>query len=322
MPEAPDWIDEPIVDPAAPARTARRAAGRRTGGGEPGQGESEPPPWVRWALRAGAVVTVVSGALFTMAAHRTDGEAAAMSAVTVVVVTMVLIGLSRPGMGYRRSRPRPAPECVVVPAELDRAALELLARARRAVTDVRGSRAYRLGLLDTAACDVVLPERLWEIARLLRAHTGLRAEQAGAYTALARLRAEQAATLAAPGEPRAQHPAAEDPAQELAAVLDAQRDALASSVAFTARRVRELEDYARSVRAADLALHAHDRQRGNDRYRDLLASAHDTDEVRRLTAHATTLTATLHQSLATDSLATGPVTTGPVTTGPGERRPR
>jgi hypothetical protein len=158
----------------------------------------------------------------------------------------------------------------VLPADLDDPALDLLARARQAIAAVFGSRVNRLGLLDSVANDVVLPERLWEIARLLRVHTGLRAEQAEALT--------------------------EVMTPELADVLDAQRRALAHSVAAVEEQVRELEEYAHRVRTADAALRAHDLRESDPRYRDLLALTTDTEAVPRLIDQADALTGILRRA--------------------------
>ncbi|MGI5285873.1 hypothetical protein ACQEVF_21410 [Nonomuraea polychroma] len=258
-----DWIDEPIVDPTLSARDRSRLLNAASP--LPGPPDRDPPPWVRWLFRLGAVVTGGGGALFTVAAYHTDPEAAGLSAVMVMVITMLFIGVTRPSMGHRRYC-RYAGH-YVIPSALDDAALDLLARARQAVMDVSGSRVHRLGLLDAVANDVVLPERLWEIASLLRTHTELRAEQAAAL--------------------------GEVMTPELAAVLQAQREALGLSVAAVAARVEELEAYARRVREADAALRAQELQKSNERYRDLLARTGDTEGLRHLIDQADTLTKSL-----------------------------
>ncbi|MGP3918744.1 hypothetical protein [Nonomuraea sp. 10N515B] len=261
-----DWMDEPIVDPTL----AQRDRSRLLNASSPlvGSPDRDPPPWVRWLFRAGAVVTGAGGALFTAAVYRTDNEAAALSAVMVLVITMLLAGVARPGMGHRSAYAGR----YVVPATLDGAALGLLARARQAVMDVSGSRVHRLSLLDAIANDVVLPERLWEIACLLRTHTELRAEQAAAL--------------------------AEVMTPELAAVLEAQREALDLSVVAVAGRVRELEAYASRVREADAALRVQELQKSNERYRDLLAQTGDTEGLRHLIDQADALTGSLREAIA------------------------
>jgi hypothetical protein len=262
-----DWIDEPIMDPAVPERTRSRLS--RAQSPLLGRPDSEPPRWVRWLLGAGAAVAGLGGALFAAAAFHTDHESAGLAAMMVFLITVLFAGVARLGHGQRLAH-RYAGR-YVVPAQLDQAALRLLARARRAVMDVTGSRVNRLGLLDAIANDVVLPERLWDIARLLRTQTSLRAEQAEAL--------------------------AEVMTPELAAVLDPQRQALGRSVAAVAGRVRELEAYASRVREADSALRAHDLQQSNDRYRDLLAQTGDTEGLRQLMDQAGTLTTSLREAL-------------------------
>ncbi|MEW1839509.1 hypothetical protein AB0392_16320 [Nonomuraea angiospora] len=256
-------MDEPIVDPAATRRERWRIRGVRTL--LLGRREPAPPRWMRRLLAVAAGVTGLSGALFGAAALRTDHESAGMAGLMVFLVTALYIGLSGPepqrGGGERH----------VHPAELDSRALTLLARARQAILEVTDSRVNRLGLLDTVANDVVLPERLWHIARLLRMQTELRAEQA-----------EARAELMTP---------------ELAAVLEPQQEALRRSVAAVTERVWELEVYAGLVKAADSALRAQELQRSNDRYRDLLAQTGDAEGLRDLTERADTLARSLREAV-------------------------
>ncbi|MFI7707659.1 hypothetical protein [Nonomuraea sp. NPDC049480] len=259
-----DWMDEPIVDPTVPRRERLRLISRSSP-----LADRDLPRYVRWQFGVAAVVTCVGGTLFTIAAARTDGESAGLSALMVLVIMLVLVGLSRPGMGHRR--PRRYTGRYVVPSELDDAALDLLGRARQAVREVTASRVHQLGLLDAIADDIVLPDRLWEIARLLRTHTELRAEQAEAML--------------------------EVMTPELAAVLGSQRQALGRSVAAVAEWVRELEEYALRVRAADAALRAHELRQSDDRYRDLLARTADTEGLTHLIDQADALNRTLRRTL-------------------------
>ncbi|MBB5775355.1 hypothetical protein [Nonomuraea jabiensis] len=256
-------MDEPIVDPAASRRERRRIGGVRTL--LLGRREPAPPPWMRRLLAVAAGVTGLSGALFGAAALRTDHESAGMAGLMVFLVTTLYVGLSLPEPERRGG------EHHVHPAELDSQALILLARARQAILEVTDSRVHRLGLLDTVANDVVLPERLWHIACLLRTQTELRAEQA-----------EARAELMTP---------------ELAAVLEPQQEALRRSVAAVTERVWELEVYAGHVKAADSALRAQELQRSNDRYRDLLARTGDAEGLRDLTERADTLARSLREAV-------------------------
>ncbi|TMR22365.1 hypothetical protein ETD86_11740 [Nonomuraea turkmeniaca] len=272
-----DWVDEPIVDPTMPVRDRSRFFG--TPWPLLGPSDHDTPRWARWLLGGGAVVTGAGGALFTIAVYRTDMEAAGLAVVMVFCIMLLLFGISRPDMGHRQRRYAGR---YVVPAQLDSPALDLLARARQAVMEVSGSRVHRLGLLDAIANDVVLPERLWEIASLLRTHTELRAEQAAAL--------------------------AEVMTPELTAVLEAQREALGRSVAAVAGRVRELEAYASRVREADAALRAQELQKSHHRYRDLLAQTGDTEGLRHLIGQAGALTKSLHEEIAlgTETIAGDP----------------
>ncbi|MFI7135032.1 hypothetical protein ACIBQ1_55865 [Nonomuraea sp. NPDC050153] len=256
-------MDEPIVDPAASRRERRRIFGVRAL--LLGRRDPAPPRWMRRLFAAAAGVTGLSGALFAVGALQTDHESAAMAGLMVFLVTVLYIGLSLP------EPERKGGERHVFPAELDSQALTLLARARQAIMEVTGSRVNRLGLLDTVANDVVLPERLWHIARLLRTQTELRAEQA-----------EARAEMMTP---------------ELAAVLEPQQEALRRSVAAVTERVWELEVYAGRVKAADSALRAQELQQSNDRYRDLLAQTGDAEGLRDLTEQADTLARSLREAV-------------------------
>ncbi|MGW0802666.1 hypothetical protein [Nonomuraea sp. NPDC002799] len=261
-------MDEPIVDPALPRRDRWRAVGALAvllGSPDP-----EPPRWTRVLFAAGAGVTGVSGALFAVAAFQTDHESAGLAAVMVFLVTVLFIGVARPAAS-RRPAGRYAGR-YVIPSELDTIGLDLLARARRAIQDVTASRVNRGGLLDEVANDVVLRQRLWEVARLVRMQAELRAEQADAL--------------------------AEVMTPELAAVLEPQQEALGRSVAAVTEWVWELEVYAGRVRAADSALRACELQRSDDRYRDLLAESGDAEGLRALSDQADALTRMLREAIA------------------------
>ncbi|WP_344494354.1 hypothetical protein [Nonomuraea monospora] len=271
-----NWIDQPITDPAIPERDRRRMTsaqdGRRSGVSSRllGRPESEPPRWVRRMFGLGGFCAAVSGALLGLMAFDTGRESTGLAAMMIFLTGVLFVGVSWPNPVERLARKHAGR--YVVPAELDDPALDLLARARRAIKDVTGSRVHRLGLLDAIANDVVLPERLWEIAHLVRVHTDLRAEQALALTEVI--------------------------TPELTAVLEPQQDALRRSVAAVTERVWELEAYASRVRSADSALRASELQESNGKYLELLARTGDEESVRALTAEADALTRTLREAVA------------------------
>ncbi|WP_103963748.1 hypothetical protein [Nonomuraea solani] len=263
-----NWIDEPIVDPGVPERDRWRIIG--ASGLLLGRPDPEPPPWVRHLFAVGAAGAAAIGGVLSVAAIGTGHESAGLAALMVFLTAVLFIGVARPSTGQRLAT-RYAGH-YVIPAQLDDPALDLLTRARKAIQDVTASRVHRLGLLDGIANDVVLPERLWDVARLVRTHADLRVEQA-----------EALAELMTP---------------ELAAVLEPQQEALRRSVAAVTERVWELEVYASRVRAADSALRASELQKSNDKYRDLLAQTGDTEGLRALTDQADALTTTLREAIA------------------------
>ncbi|WP_182883900.1 hypothetical protein [Microbispora sp. H10949] len=166
----------------------------------------------------------------------------------------------------------------VIPADLDFDALMLLERAGLAVRIVKASQVQQLGLLDGMANDLILPRQLWEIARMLRSQTSLRREQA---------RALRGAVT-----------------PELLAVIKPQHMALQRSVQAVAKRVAELEMYARRVQEADAALRAQELLKSNDKYRDLLAHTDDLEGMRMLGVQAEATQETLARSVR-EAIAAG-----------------
>lgn len=144
--------------------------------------------------------------------------------------------------------------------DLDGPACELLTRAAAAVDRVLGSAVHRDGLLDRIGNDVVLPQRLWEIARLLHRQTLLRAEQEAAW--------KQARSA------------------ELEAVTAPQREALRQSEAAVLKQVEELEGYAARVAEVESVYTAQKMLGDNHKYMDLLAATSDEESVAELAAHA------------------------------------
>jgi hypothetical protein len=175
--------------------------------------------------------------------------------------------------------PRLAPEVsaashrdrYVLVSELSAPARALLARARRAVAIVSRSQVMHRRLLDGVANEVLLPQQVWEIARLLRRQTRLQEEQH---------RARQGVMT-----------------PELLAVLDPQQQALDRSVAAVTARVEGLEKYARRVQEADAALRAREALDNNHKYRELLAHTDDAEGMRALAAHGDALEETLARSV-------------------------
>ncbi|GAA3535869.1 hypothetical protein GCM10022419_014450 [Nonomuraea rosea] len=267
VPRVGDWIDEPIVDPTIPDRDRWRMFGAASA--LLGRPDPVPSPWVRRLFGGFAAAAGVSAPVLAVLAFESGHESVGIAAVLVFLVAALFSGVASGGRGERLAR-RYAGR-YVVPASLDPTGIGLLTRARQAIEDVSGSRVHRLGMLDAIANDVVLPGRLWDIARLLSTQAALRAEQAEAMRELM--------------------------TPELAAVLEPQRQALERSVAAVTERVWELEVYAGRVRAADSALRAHELQKSNDRYRDLLAQTGDVEGLRDLTDQADVLTESLREAV-------------------------
>ncbi|WP_191895414.1 hypothetical protein [Planomonospora parontospora] len=160
----------------------------------------------------------------------------------------------------------------VIPSDLDNEAHSLFNRATNATMTVSWSQVSRQGFLDSVANDVLFPQQLWEISRLLRFQSILRAEQA-------------AATRGVVLTP------------ELLAVLAPQQQALQHSVAMVTQRIMELEAYARRVQEADAALRAHEQLQNNDKYRYLLAHTDDRMGMQNLMQQAAAVESTLTQSV-------------------------
>ncbi|GII75749.1 hypothetical protein Sru01_07310 [Sphaerisporangium rufum] len=271
------WLGEwPVVDPDIPEADRRRMVGnpRLIGRARGVPGNRRTAGYaVAWCLACGVY--------FGYLRVQELGEGIVLGYLAVLGVALAVIvpfGLRywwrrSPRRLMRRYRGR-----YVTRAELDTEARATLARAERAIRAVYDSRVHRLAWLDQIANDVVLPRQLWEIARLSRSHTGLRAEQ--------RQAAQGVVT------------------PELRAVLDPQRAALARSVTAVERRVAMLEAYARRVQEADAALRAQDLLGSNDKYRELLARTDDTEGLRELKIRADAVEGVLARSVQ-DAVAAG-----------------
>ncbi|TDD19657.1 hypothetical protein E1218_23600 [Kribbella turkmenica] len=126
----------------------------------------------------------------------------------------------------------------------------LMRRAQRAVDRIQDSEVSRRGLLDAAKNDVVLPEQLWDIGRVLQQISVLRARQAHIGEQLRTARLET--------------------------VLQPQQQALELSVQAMEAKVAKLEQYADQVREADAVLEVETALEGaledRERYVELLSS--------------------------------------------------
>ncbi|MGW6279749.1 hypothetical protein [Kribbella sp. NPDC055071] len=138
----------------------------------------------------------------------------------------------------------------LLPADWDKAATALMLRAQQAVGSVQESAVNRMGLLDAVKNEVVLPEQLWDIGRVLQQQSVLRARQV---------------------ELRGQLSAA-----QLDAVLGPQRQAIELSATAMEAKVAKLERYAEQALEADAVLKAESvlttALEDRDRYVELLAS--------------------------------------------------
>jgi hypothetical protein len=150
----------------------------------------------------------------------------------------------------------------VDPAGLDAACWRPLHMAQRAIEVVLRSEVYGTGMLDHAPRAADLERHEWDIACRLLDITRLRAEYTQSMSAL--------------------------PGPQTGAVLSAHLRAVTIAQDATARRVEELQRYAREVAAADAALHdwqtAERVARRNDVYLDLVArSAADEHAIAEIT---------------------------------------
>ncbi|MBB2911396.1 hypothetical protein FHS43_002661 [Streptosporangium becharense] len=273
-----DRLDEPIVDPAVPEPYRRKIVVM------PFllYASSEPSARRRRFYTVGGAVTGVAGLFMAGMAIKLNSPFSASASFLAIVAGGFFVNAGRPGLAEQlRSR---YGDCYVLPADLDDDTSDLVRRARQAIKSVSASRVNRLGLLDYMVNDVVLPERLWDIARLLRAQEALRAEQVEAMS--------------------------EVMTPELAVVLAPQQEALSRSTAAVTDQVLEHEEYARRVQKAGAALQAHELLKSNDRYRDLLARTDDAQGLRNLTENVDALGITLAENLR-DAISAGRTLTAP-----------
>ncbi|MFJ3182404.1 hypothetical protein ACIPJN_29010 [Streptomyces sp. NPDC086796] len=141
--------------------------------------------------------------------------------------TWLVLMTSIPVAGHLMTRSRlrriqEVRELYVLDADLVPAAGQLLARAGHAVAAVRRSKVHRDDYLDRQRNDVVLPEKEWEIAEMLRAYS----------------RVERSTPTKATGD-------------EARPVLDAHQAVLQTALGGIERRVTALETYAEQTAEAD-----------------------------------------------------------------------
>ncbi|MGW2686430.1 hypothetical protein ACWC6I_25150 [Streptomyces sp. NPDC001414] len=178
---------------------------------------------LRWET---GIVCAGGIAFFSGAGPDSPVEGLLWPAVGAGVAWLVLLSLI-PVVGRVRVRNRlrgiqQVREQYVLDVDLVPAAGQLLARAGRAVAAVRRSKVHRDDYLDRQRNDVVLPEKVWEIAEMLRTYS----------------RVEHSTPTWAKG-------------QEARPVLDAHRAVLQTTLDGIERRVTALETYAEQTAEAD-----------------------------------------------------------------------
>ncbi|MFC7380603.1 hypothetical protein [Sphaerisporangium rhizosphaerae] len=266
------WIGRwPVVDPDIPDDDKRRIIGNNALA-DRRVVPSSASGWL--GVIAGLLLILVLIAVSQEVAHDRMTLIGGTATLSVLLVGAAAVGLPWGRFAVLGSPTRLVrlyQDRYVVPADLDRSARLLLDRAGHAVETVYASRVNQMGWLDPVANDVVLPRRLWEIARVLRTQSELRAEHARATGGVL--------------------------TPELRAVLEPQLAALRRSAGEVTGQVAALEAYARRVQAADAALHAEDLLRSNDKYRDLLAHTDDLEGLRDLASRAHGVGAVLASSV-------------------------
>ncbi|TCO33259.1 hypothetical protein EV652_103258 [Kribbella steppae] len=216
-----------------------------------------------------------------------DGLAVWLSGGAAVLGVLLLIAAISATTGESRARAlaRKHQGNYLLAEDWDKDATALMRRAQRAVDAIQDSEVNKRGLLDAAKNDVVLPEQLWDIGRVLQQLSSLRARQAEVEEQLQSARME--------------------------AVLHPQRQALELSATAMEAKVAKLEQYAEQVRDADgvlkveTALEAALQDR--DRYVELLSSteiAGRNDLIEELSKESADLRAALSRRVAA-ALETG-----------------
>ena len=210
-----------------------------------------------------------------------DGLAYVLTIMAGVLGVLIFAGTAK-GMAVEskeRAAVREHHGKYLLPTDWDDEATILMLRAQAAVKAVKKSEVNKRGLLDAVKNDVVLPEQLWDIGRVLQQQSALRKRQAEITKGLE--------------------------SKELDAVLGPQRQALRISATAMEEKVAKLEQYADQVREADAVLRTEtvltDAIQDSDRYVELLASteaAADGALIEELSRETAEVRSTLSRSLA------------------------
>ncbi|MEV0752490.1 hypothetical protein [Streptosporangium sp. NPDC050280] len=269
------WADHwPIVDPTIPPRDKHRIIGHRKLVGismAPSSGYAGSQPSRTQGLLITLAIFMVYGILIAIAVAASKAPWIGPPLLILMAAAAATL-LARKRLKSPKRLARLYRDRYVLPSDLDNEAHALLKRTADATMTVTGSQVSRQGFLDSVANNVLFPQQLWEISRLLRFQSILRAEQVAATHGV----------IVTP---------------ELTAVLAPQRQALQHSVAMVTQRIMELEAYARRTQEADAALRAHEQLQNNDKYRYLLAHTDDRMGMQNLLQQATALENTLARSV-------------------------
>ncbi len=230
-----------------------------------------------------------------------EGLADVLTVMAGVLGVLIFIGTAK-GMSVEskeRAAVRKYHGKYLLPTDWDDEATVLMLRAQAAVKAVKKSEVNKRGLLDAVKNDVVLPEQLWDIGRVLQQQSALRKRQAEITEGLE--------------------------SKELETVLEPQRRALRISATAMEEKVAKLEQYADQVREADAVLRTEtvltDAIQDSDRYVELLASteaaadgglieelSRETAEVRSALSRSVAAALEAGQALALPSKPEPPVT--------------
>lgn len=201
----------------------------------------------------------------------------------VLLLLALLIGMSIESK--ERTAARVHHGQYLLPEDWDADATALMLRAQQAVRSVQESDVNQRGLLDAVKNEVVLPEHLWDIGRVLHQQSVLRVRQAELGEQL--------------------------PSAQLEAVLGSQRQAIELSATAMEAKVAKLEQYAEQVREADAVLKAEtilaSALEDRDRYVELLSTtevANHSDLIDELSEETADVQAVLNRSI-TAALETG-----------------